>query len=230
MAFLDNLVADLIQNATGIRARRLVRRVGGKNILLLGAGALLAGSATDKLGGAAPQRPATPPAPPGAAPPPPPPPPGRAQVPPPPPPPPQNLAASPPAANELPTELTYAVVRTMVAAAFADGELGPRERQLIEGRLAESGLGDERVAQIRRDLEAPLLPHEVAELAADPGPRAILYRAAALVLLADDEVSDLERRWLADLASALELSDVGRQELEREIFPDDPAENDGGRG
>ena len=36
MAFLDNLLSDLIRNSTGFNAKPFVRAVGGKNILLLG--------------------------------------------------------------------------------------------------------------------------------------------------------------------------------------------------
>ena len=43
MGFLDRLVSDMIHRETGFNARRLVRRVGGKNILLLGGAALAGG-------------------------------------------------------------------------------------------------------------------------------------------------------------------------------------------
>lgn len=49
MAFLDNLLSDLIRNSTGFNAKPFVRAVGGKNILLLG-GAVIAGAiAAEKM-------------------------------------------------------------------------------------------------------------------------------------------------------------------------------------
>ncbi len=50
MGFLDRLVSDLLQDSTGLPVRRLVRMVGGKNLLMMGAGAVLAGGAATALG------------------------------------------------------------------------------------------------------------------------------------------------------------------------------------
>ncbi|RMH23396.1 MAG: hypothetical protein D6696_00695, partial [Acidobacteria bacterium] len=70
MGFLDRMLGDLIQDSTGLPARRLVRAVGAKNILLVGGAMLAGGLASEKLGqagasGPAPQ-PRTPPPPPDA--------------------------------------------------------------------------------------------------------------------------------------------------------------------
>jgi uncharacterized membrane protein YebE (DUF533 family) len=68
----------------------------------------------------------------------------------------------------LPNATLYNVVRTMVAAALADGELAVSERDLIEEHLAapsdDGGLLPEQVAQIRRDL---VVPPPAAELAGE---------------------------------------------------------------
>lgn len=243
MGFLDRLVSDLVHQSTGINPRRLVRMVGGKNILLAGGAALAGGLAAQKMrqGGGTytsgtgphptPPQPAPPP--PGAIPPPPPgapaplpsgaiPPPPPADIPPPPPVP--KVAEVAEAAEdeeselELPPALTYAVVRTMVAAALADGELAPAEKEIIHRHLGTSGLGDDQVTQIQRDLVLPASPRELAALVAPDAEREVLYRFAALIILADDTVSDLERSWLGRLATALDIDDSRRQTLEREIF------------
>ncbi len=233
MGFLDRLVTDMLQDSTGLPVRRLVRMVGGKNLLMMGAGAVLAGGAATALGqspsqsgqgGTAPP----PPLPPGAGPPPPPPPPpGSVAGPSPgaPPPPPPPMAAPPPVpageAEEPTPEITYAVVRTMVAAALADGHLAPEEKEIIFQRLGESGLAEDQIRQVHQDLVLPPAPAELAALAPAAEAREALYRFAALIVLADGETSALERSWLDRLAAAFELDAERRSALETEIFARD---------
>lgn len=231
MGFLDRLVSDMIQESTGLPTRRLVRKIGGKNILLAAGGALLASGVADKLSdkpGANPaaggtRLPPPPPPPPGGAPP--------SVAPPPPPPPPAAVAPPPPppAADEieLPPELTYAVVRTMVAAALADGKMETAEKDLVWKHLGDSGLGEEQKQQIHQDLMLPPSPEELAALAPAPEARKILYRFAALIALSDRGVSDLEHAWLRRLADAFEFSLDRRRELEAEVFS---TENDPDKG
>lgn len=235
MGFLDNLVGDMIGDATGGADLRMVRKVtrmvGGKNLAMLGIGAALAGGAAAMLS----QRGDTtvpPPPPPGraAAPPPPPPPPpppvpGQAASPPPLPPPPPPAAVPPPLPGqdaapeeEPPPELTYAIIRTMVAAALSDGNLHSREREAILKRLGESGLDEARQRQIHQDLVLPPQPAELAGLVGTAEAREALYRFAALIVLADEQVTDLERGWLGRLAEAFEISGERREALEHEVF------------
>lgn len=222
MGFLERLVGDMIGESVGLDARslrRVTRMVGGKNLLLLAGGAALAGgvaSALHKSQGASSSTAtgATVPPPP----PPPPPPPVMAVPPPPPPPPPAAEPDEPEESVELPPEAVYAVVRTMVAAALADGSLAPEEKELIHHRLRESGLSEKQTLQIHRDLVLPPTPAELVALA-PPGPgREALYRCASLIVLADGQTSDLERGWLDRLARALEIAPGRAAALERETF------------
>ena len=73
----------------------------------------------------------------------------------------------PVADDELPPEVTYAVVRTMVAAALADGHLAPEEKAIIQKHLGESGLSEAQTAQVHQDLVLPPGPAELAALAGD---------------------------------------------------------------
>ncbi len=230
MGFLDRMVSDMIGESVGFNprhVRRLTRIVGGKNLLTLGAGAALAGGVAAALGqqGAG----QSPPPPPGAgAVPPPPPVPGAVPPPlppipqaaPPPPPPPLPAVPAEEDSEELPREATYVLVRTMVAAALADGHLAPEERQVILERLAEAGLSEEQTRQIHQDLVLPPSPAEIASLAPAGEGREVLYRFAALIVLADARVADLERGWLGRLAEALELEAERVTALEAEIFED----------
>lgn len=241
MGFLDRMISDLIQDNTGINARRLVRRIGGGKIVALGGAALAAAALAEKkgfsgFGGGAAQPPGVAPQAPATGTPPPPPVPGSAGAAPPQPPPPPPIpgAAAPPTApptappeaapedasadDELPPELTYAIVRTMVGAALADGQLSPDEKAIIQKHLGDSGLSPEQTQQIHQDLVLPPSPDELAALAPAAEAREILFRFAALVVLADQEASDLERRWLDRLASAFELPEDRKAALETEIF------------
>ncbi len=255
MGFLDRMISDLIQDNTGINARRMVRKIGGGKLLAMGGAALAAGMFAEKQGmfgqgaqgaqdaqGVPAPRPAAPPPPlPGqqaspGPPAPPPPLPGQQASPagqPPPPPVPGAVSEAETADvfraragatpdDELPPELTYAIVRTMVGAALADGHLATEEKAIIQKHLGESGLSEEQTAQIHRDLVLPPSTQELAALAGDGPSREVLYRFGALVVLADQETSDLERGWLKRLAAAFELDTDRQAALEAEIFsPDD---------
>ncbi|MEM7352043.1 MAG: DUF533 domain-containing protein [Acidobacteriota bacterium] len=252
MGFLDRMISDLIQDNTGINARRLVRKIGGGKILAMGGAAIAASVMAEKHGmlgqkgaapaagaapagaapaghtpaGHAPAQAAPPPPVPGAAAAPPPPPiPGAPPAAAPPPPPPVQGAATEAAAPagdeadiELPQETTYAVVRTMVAAALADGNLAPEEKAIIQKHLGESGLSEEQTRQIHQDLVLPPSLDELATLASDAESREILFRFAALVVLADQQVSDLERAWLDRLASTFGIEGERKAALEADIF------------
>jgi uncharacterized membrane protein YebE (DUF533 family) len=212
MAFLDRLVSDVIKKSTGFNARPFVRAIGGKNMILLGGAAIAGALAIDKM-----QQTDSPPS--------------ANATPPPPLPPipqqPQQAQQAPAAGHALPPlpppipppqELVYAVVRTMVAAALADGEMHADEKRVIEKRLGESGLSTEQVDQIRKDLVIPAAPSELSGLVADTADREALYRFGALVVLADDVVADTEKTWLESFAAALGIAAERRQALDQELF------------
>lgn len=234
MSFLDRMVSDLVRRQTGFDARRIVRRVGGKRLLMLGGAALVGGmmaSQSGRFGGGAstvaggatgrnlePPRSGGGASPPGPAP---------SGLPPLPPLPPLPVPAPPAVAADatagdaadVPPDLLYAILRTMVAASLADGELHAEEKRLLDERLGESGLSESRLAQLRRDLVIPATPAELAG-ALPPGEDAeVLARFAVLVAGADRELVAHERVWLQSLERALGLQAGRMAELEREIFP-----------
>lgn len=228
--------------------RRLVRSAVGSRVLLAGgaalAGALISEMARGQQVGAAggPQPAWTPPPPPTAAGPaagwvPPPPPltgPAPAWVPPPPPPGGTFAAAAAtdgpasetggaavePASSEaeLPAPLLFAVVRTMVAAALADGALGAAERARIQQRLAGGELPEAQAAQVRSELLVPAAPDELAATVAGAAEGEVIYRFAALVLNADGGITATEREWLERLGEALALPPERCLALEAELF------------
>lgn len=206
MAFLDRIVSDLIRKSTGVNARSFVRAVGGKNMVLLGGAAIAGALAVDKMrqpDGT--QSPATPNAPP--------------ELPPLPQPtgPSQGLPPLPPPIPP-PQELVFAIVRTMVSAALADGEMHADEKQAIEKRLGESGLSAPQIEQIRKDLVFPAPPAELSGMVTDDEDKQALYRFGALVVLADDTVADTEKAWLEAFAGALGIAPARRQAIDGELF------------
>lgn len=228
MKFLDNLLADLVGQATGSKfAGSAVRMVGGSNLLMLGAaGAAVAGVLAARGSGQQSNQPQF-----GQ--------PGQPQygqpqfgqpqqtlAPPPsahalpPPLPPSALMQPPlPASSPVPSQaLLFAITRTLVAAALADGKLHERERALIHERLGEAGFTPEQTQQIHRDLTLPPTAFELAALTSDPAERATLYRFAARIVLADQSLADFEKLWLDRLAAAFELSAEQRATLEHEVF------------
>ena len=235
MGFLDRIVADVIKQSTGVNARGFVRSVGGKNMLLLGGAAVASALAYDKYAkgqqapGQAPAAgsPPPPPLPGGRVDPapqgqPPPPLPGSTAPPPlptstPPPPLPGAEAAAPDATEEPPPELVYAIVRTMVAAALSDGEMHAEEKSLIQKHMGESGLSQEQVSQVQKDLVFPATPTELATLV-DAGDKELLYRFGALVVLADDKVTAEEKAWLKSLAEALAIDAARAEAIQSELF------------
>jgi len=231
MGFLDNMVSGLIRESTGYdtrQVRRWVRRIGGSKLLLAG-GAVVAGAlAAQHLGKSGKTGAGTPPPPPSGGP-----------VPP-------DLPPLPPLpttgggeegesetaerASELPRELLFAVVRTMAAAALADGEMAPEERAALEGHLDDSGLHPEQIQRVRKDLVLPPTPGELAEMVEElpeqqaAEARETLFRAAALIVHADREVSDVETAWLGKLAAELGLSPEQADALRAEVFGADGAQ------
>jgi uncharacterized membrane protein YebE (DUF533 family) len=208
MAFLDNLISDLIGESTGFNAKPFVRAVGGKNILLLGGAAIAGAIAADKMRSQGPS-PAVPPLPV----PPPPPLPATEAVPPLPP-----LPTAAPPEAEIPLPLTFAIVRTMVSGALSDGELHQEEKKLIEGRLGESGLLPEQTKQIHKDLVFPPTPEEIGTMVSTPEDRELLYRFGALVVRSQGGASTTEAAWLARMARSLGITPERAAALEREIF------------
>jgi uncharacterized membrane protein YebE (DUF533 family) len=205
MAFLDNLLSDLIRNSTGFNAKPFVRAVGGKNILLLGGAAIAGAIAAEKMRQQQPAAgvPSVPPLPPL---------PSTEVVPP--------LPPLPTAAPEpqLPQPLVFAIVRTMVSGALADGEMHVGEKKLIEGRLGESGLSPDETKQIHKDLAIPPPPEEIGRLVSTTEDRELLYRFGALVVRSEGGASPPERAWLERLGAALGLAPERRAALESEIF------------
>ncbi len=94
------------------------------------------------------------------------------------------------------------MVRAMIAAAAADGEIDDTERARIMGNLKQAGLDDEASGFLDEEFANPLDAAGLVQMSSTPEMAAQIYTAARLAV---DPDTDDEQTFLADLASGLEL-------------------------
>lgn len=137
----------------------------------------------------------------------------------PPPPPPPAASTPPPAPGAAaPTDAERAVeamhlLRAMICAANADGLIDADERQRILGSARDAGLDAEDLEALEGELAAPLT---IAQLVARtrPAQREQVYVASVIAIGRD---TDLEVRYLDDLAQRLGLDAAAREQLHAEL-------------
>jgi uncharacterized membrane protein YebE (DUF533 family) len=104
------------------------------------------------------------------------------------------------------------VLRLTLSAARADGTLAAHEREAI---LAQArAIGVEML--VAPELDAPRPLAEILSGATEPKARQDLYTLAFTIVRADEQVSDTERAYLAELSEHLRLDPDIVAELERE--------------
>jgi uncharacterized membrane protein YebE (DUF533 family) len=127
-------------------------------------------------------------------------------------PPPLPGAAAPAAQDTgLPVPVLQ-LMRLMISAARADGELGPAERERILAEAREVGAE----ALVLRELESPRPLGEVVAGVTDPQFKEQLYTLAFTIVRADEAVTGGERIYLAQLANRLGLDAAAVARLEAE--------------
>ena len=137
----------------------------------------------------------------------------------------QPQGAAPPVAepprtvNLLPApeieQHSLAMLKSMVAAAKADGHLDERERGLVEAELGRLQADASTRRWFEDELRRPLDPAEVARAAGSPEMAAEMYLASLLVA---DDTSYMERAYLDELARQLRLPEGLKVELERQAM------------
>ena len=105
------------------------------------------------------------------------------------------------------------LIRTMIAAANADGHIDANERANILDRARDGGLDDTTLAFLEAEIAKPqtlgqVIANAKPELAAET------YAAAALAITVDTET---ERNWLDALAAGLKLDPATRADLDARI-------------
>jgi uncharacterized membrane protein YebE (DUF533 family) len=102
------------------------------------------------------------------------------------------------------------LLRLMISAARADGELGPAERDRILAEAREVGAE----ALVQKELDAPRPLGELVAGVSDPELKDQLYTLAFVIVRADESVTGGERIYLAQLASRLGLDAAAVARLE----------------
>ncbi len=136
-----------------------------------------------------------------------------AMSPPPPPPPAPAAMLAPTAAPKALVPEALLVIRSMIAAAAADGLIDGNEREAILGRAQDAGLDADDLAALRQELAQPLSMPEL--LAQTPAHLAAEVYAAALITVSVD--TEAERRWMQRLAEGLKLDDSQRAQLDAQF-------------
>ncbi|NKC34358.1 tellurite resistance TerB family protein [Roseomonas sp. BU-1] len=123
-------------------------------------------------------------------------------------------AAPPAAAASAEDAEPLLLVRTMVAAAQADGVVEAAEREAIAEQLDAAGLSAAERDLVLADFDTPLAPEALAAEAQDPMLRARLYAAAVAGM---DDISAPERAWLDRLRQALGLDPQAAATIEEKL-------------
>jgi uncharacterized protein (DUF697 family)/tellurite resistance protein len=104
------------------------------------------------------------------------------------------------------------IAASLIAAACADGHLGPDERQRIGRFMEDLGGGD----VFRSALANPVAPEQLAQRLTSPDAKRSAYQLAVLVCQADGVLNDKEQEYLGKLRGALGLSEAAARGLEAE--------------
>jgi uncharacterized membrane protein YebE (DUF533 family) len=108
------------------------------------------------------------------------------------------------------------MIRAMITAAKADGEIDPQERQRILGRLEDAGAGEDAQAFVRDELAKPV--DVAAIVAAVDSPHAAVEVYAAS-LFAIDVDTPAEDAYMRQLAASLRLDPVLVRSLHQSLEP-----------
>jgi len=94
------------------------------------------------------------------------------------------------------------LIRAMIAAANADGEITPDERQRIAGRLDQAGAGAEERAVLERELQTPRSADQIIREVRDQETAEEVYLASRIAMHPDTAA---EKAYLDFLAARLEI-------------------------
>ncbi|MDO9427190.1 MAG: DUF533 domain-containing protein [Methylobacterium sp.] len=106
------------------------------------------------------------------------------------------------------------MLRAMVAATLADGLVDEGERRRLDDALAAAGIADDGRRWLEAELADPATVETIAEGADNPEQAARIYAAARLAI---DPDTLQERKFLKDLAEALDVPDEATLRLETEL-------------
>lgn len=133
-------------------------------------------------------------------------------------PPPPPITQPIPEAPRFTQDEALLLVRAMIAAAAADGEIDADERAHVLGELEACEPSDEDRAQVSAWLDRPPAMHEIAMAASDPKLAEQVYAVSCLAIEVD---TDAERGYLQVLARSLGLPAERVQEINSQLGIDE---------
>lgn len=110
-------------------------------------------------------------------------------------------------------EHSHAVLRALIAAAKADGEIDEREQQMISAEIGKHTDDPQLQAWLDAEVAKPLNAADFSEFAGDPAVASEVYLVS--VLLVDDQ-QDAERTYLDELAGQLKIDPALQVHLEQQ--------------
>lgn len=120
-------------------------------------------------------------------------------------------ASASPAVNEDEARL---MLRAMVAATMADGQIDKDERQRLDAAVQAAGIARDAAAWLEAEIADPVDVDDIAERVTNPEQAARIYSAVRLSVLAD---TLQEREFLKMLAAALDVPAEAVDRIEAEI-------------
>lgn len=102
------------------------------------------------------------------------------------------------------------IIKAMIAAAKADGHVDQAEMARIEEAIRQADADQDLQQLVHRELNKPLDPRDVANLARSPQQASEIYLASLIVI---DEQNFMEKAYLQELAKQLQLAPEVTQQL-----------------
>ncbi len=106
------------------------------------------------------------------------------------------------------------ILKAMIAAAKADGHVDAQEMAQIESAIAQAGADEQLRSLVHNELNKPLDPVQIAQLAQTPQQASEIYLASLIVV---DEQNFMEKAYLQELAKQLKLAPEVTQQLELQL-------------
>jgi len=105
-------------------------------------------------------------------------------------------------------DYTEAVVKSLVAVAWADGQMDSEEHEVLEALLAAFDVSDEDAAGIREYAKTPRTLDELPLGELSSHDRRMLLQHAVIITFVDGVQSDAEKALLSDLVKHLKMDEA----------------------
>lgn len=124
-----------------------------------------------------------------------------------------NSESQAPTQSDVPNDVRALVLlRAMIAAANADGEIDPAELEQIETNATRLQLPESARTWLRRELKTPRNVYSIASITEQPADAVAAYIVSHLIV---DHQNDAEQAFLDELAGALQLTPRMVMEIEQ---------------